>query len=468
MRAFHKRGQKRNRIVSFPNATETVIRCAANPYDELNYRCLPVEWTAPERLVLASALHGGPRPALDSYRVLELGCGDGANLLPLAYYRRHATFVGVDGASSQISRANARKATLALKNIHFVHEEFSRANERLTGQFDFIVAHGIFSWLSDSVRDALFELCAERLQPGGLLYLNYNTKPGWNVRGMVREFLLAQTAAIIDLMTRAQCAKEVSAKIATSLRADPHPYSQLLANEFRFVCEHHVSYVAHEYLALENHAYWRSEFMSLAARFGFEFVADADFSYESGRTPDDLLARLDKEQITGRTLNDTADLLSYRQLHTPILAKAPLIRRMLTMEEFAGLRIASCLVPCIPSNVDRAMFQHPNGYQVEAKEDVMQFALKRLLPLWPRSLVIGELFPGLAQVRDDLELLHRNGLIELRYIEPGESGVFPDCLNKFEASLGGYVTTAYHTRERPVGSSDAALGTMESCLEGVA
>ena len=71
------------------------MTASPNPYDELPYQSFPIEWTAPERLALASLLHGGPRPLLDGYRVLELGCGSGANLLALAYYRQHVTFLGV-------------------------------------------------------------------------------------------------------------------------------------------------------------------------------------------------------------------------------------------------------------------------------------------------------------------------------------------------------------------------------------
>src|ERR1700689_4245520 len=97
---------------------------ARNPYDELPYRGDPIEWTAPERLALASLLHGGPRSPVARYRVLELGCGDGANLLPQAYYRRYATFVGVDGSCRQVEKANAGKSELNLTNIEFVHADF--------------------------------------------------------------------------------------------------------------------------------------------------------------------------------------------------------------------------------------------------------------------------------------------------------------------------------------------------------
>jgi SAM-dependent methyltransferase len=418
-----------------------------NPYEELPYRCLSIEWTAPERLALASLLHGGPRQPLDTYRVLELGCGDGANLLPLAYYRRHATFIGVDGAHSQIEVANARMSALELSNVEFIHVDFLTAAHRLSGQFDYIIAHGIFSWVPHDVRDALLELCAQRLRRSGLLYLNYNTRPGWNVRGMVREFLLAQTAGTTGLRRRAELAQNVAAKVVSSLTVGEHPYSQLIANEFRFVCENHVSYVAHEYLAANNHPYWRSEFLALARGYGLEYVADADFCYSSGRIPEDLAPRLDKEQITGRTLDDTVDLLCYRQLHSPILTQSPLVWDPLSLEEFAQLLVASWLVPCAPNGAENPMFQHPSGYQVEAKEAVMVAALKRLQPLWPQGLRIGAVFPDVSQVMDDLKLLQRNGLIELRCIDPGEFGIDQTVLNRLESQWHDYVTSPYHTRE---------------------
>jgi SAM-dependent methyltransferase len=430
-----------------PHKGSALMIAISDPYDTLPYKSLPIEWTAPERLALASLLHGGPRPPLDTYRVLELGCGNGANLLPLAYYRRHATFVGVDGAGSQIEVADARKSALELSNIEFIHTDFVTAAQRLSGQFDYIVAHGVFSWVPHDVRDALFELCAQYLRRGGLLYLNYNTRPGWNVRGMVREFLLAQTAGTTDLRGRAQLAQDVSAKIISSLAQHEQPYSQLLANEFRFVCENHVSYVAHEYLAGDNHAYWRSEFLALAQRHGFDYVADADFNYSSGRTPEDVTPRLVAEQITGRTLEDTVDLLCYRQLHSPMLTPGPLTRLSPTLQEFANLLIASCLTPCAPSGAQNPMFQHPSGYQVEAKEEIIRAALTRLQPLWPRGLRVGAVFSDVSHVMNDLKLLHCNGLIELRCMEPGEFGVCPDSLNRLESHYGGYATTPYHTRE---------------------
>ena len=418
----------------------------SNPYDELPYKSLPIEWTAPERLALTSLLHGGPRQLLNAYTVLELGCGNGTNLLPLAYYRRHATFVGLDGAGSQIDVANARKSTLQLSNVSFVAADFADAAEQLSGEFDFIIAHGVFSWVPDDVRDALLELCAQRLRPGGLLYLNYNSRPGWNVRGLVRDFLLAQTAGTTGLLTRAQEAQDYSARVASFLTADEHPYTQLIINEFRFVCDKDISFIAHEYLAAHNQPYWRSEFLDLMQDHGLDHVADADFNYSSGRSPEDLELWLREQKLTGRTLNDTVDLLCYRQMHSPILTRGPLSRSPPSLEEFANLLVASCLTPCTQNGGGNSMLQHPSGYQVEVKQEVVRAALTKLRTLWSRGLPIGATFPDVSRVMDELMFLQRNGLIELRCIEPGDFGVRGGPLNRLEAQ-DGYITTPYHTCE---------------------
>src|SRR5579872_3406446 len=115
------------------------------PYDEVPYRSYPIPWTAPERLALASMIHGGPRVRLDEYCVLELGCGDGTNLIPMAYYRRHGMFVGVDSASGQIARARAKQAQLGLDNLVFIASDFESVEAQLTGLFDFVIGHGVFS-----------------------------------------------------------------------------------------------------------------------------------------------------------------------------------------------------------------------------------------------------------------------------------------------------------------------------------
>jgi len=417
-----------------------------DPYDELPYRSRPIEWTAPERLALASMLHGGPRGARENYRVLELGCADGANLLPLAFHRRHSTFVGVDGALTQISIADANRSLLRLSNVEFIHADFLTAEARLEGRFDYIIAHGVFSWVPEAARDALLRLCSARLRDGGLLYLNYNSNPGWKVRGMIRDFLLAHTESITGLRRRAESAREVSTTIVASLSDNDHPYSRLIADEFRFVAGCDLSYIAHEYLAVDNRPYWRAEFIQLVERYGLEFVADADFNYPSGRVPENLGQRLTEERISGFAEADTVDFLCYRQLHSPILAKGPVERRPPNVDEFACLTVASCLAPCEQSIDGMPMFRHPSGYTVEAKNQVIKRVFDLLAKQWPDGLRIDTVFSDLDEVVPDLTLLFRNGLIDLRLPASISSDVDYESLRRFENDKRGHFTTPYHTQ----------------------
>ena len=417
-----------------------------NPYDELPYKSFPIEWTAPERLALTSLLHGGPRQQLNDYTVLELGCGTGANLLPLAYYRRHATFVGLDGSGRQIDVANTRKSALQLSNVSFVAADFTNAAEHIDGEFDFIICHGVLSWIADDVRDALLKLCAQRLRPGGLLHLNYNSRPGWDVRGLVRDFLLAQTAGTQDQLTRAREAQDCAARISSYLNADEHHFTQLIINEFRIVCDRDLSFIAHEHLEANNQPYWRSKFLDLMKDHGFDHIADADFNYNSGRTPNELALWLKEQKLTGQSLDDTVDLLCYRQMHSPILTRTPFKRCPPSLEEFANLVVASSLTPGTREDDGNPILQHPSGHYVEVDQEDDLTAFTKLQTLWPRGVPVRETFPIESGMMDELMLLHRNGFIELRCIEPGDFEVSAGPLNKMEAD-DGYITTPYHVCE---------------------
>lgn len=417
----------------------------SSPYDEVPYRSFPIEWTAPERLALASLLHGGPRQSLDRYRMLELGCNDGTNLIPLAYYRPRATFVGVDAAAGQVALANEKRTLLGLTNIAFIGSDFVSAGDALSGQFDFIVAHGVFSWVSHENRDALLRLCAERLRPGGLLYLNYNARPGWNVRGLVRDYLLAQTARITSLAARTGRARELAARMAEELAGAEHPYSRLLGNEFRFVGQNHPSHTAHEYLAEYNYAYTRREFLNLLACHEFSPVADADFNYISGRLPEGLPSALARLDVEHDTVVEAADLLCYRQLHSPILTQRGFVRRKPELPELSRLLVASLLVESGTDGQGVVRFEHPSGYEVEAKSESIASGLRSLQSRWPRGVRLADAFCDVSEVIDDVRLLQRNGMIELCLVDPYDSDIPHEPLNAVERRFGDQITTPSHT-----------------------
>lgn len=429
-----------------PRMTSTSQQTPSDPYDELPYCAYPITWTAPERLAIASLLHGGPRLPLDRYRVLELGCANGANLLPMAWYRQHGDFTGLDASVRQIALANDAREQLGLSNLRFIQGDFRSASDQLEGPFDIIIAHGVFSWVTNEARDAMLEMCSALLAPDGLLYLNYNTQPGWSVRGMVRDFLMQHTAHVKSLKERAEMCREVSARVISPLKSKEHAYTMLMANEFKLVAQNQPAYIAHEYLSPENNAYWRSDFFTILKRFGFDFVADADFNCISNQITNELTELLIKENLSGRTAADSADLLCYRQMQSPILKHTPFVAQPCSNGEFSDLFIASSLTALEDDKHGPVMtFRQPSGQEIEIGDEPFCRALLELQKTCPRGLHIGSLFADVAANRENIEYLLELELIELRCIEPGDFAPLPGPLNELEESLRHISTSPWHT-----------------------
>jgi SAM-dependent methyltransferase len=432
-----------------------------NPYDEVPYASVPIEWTAPERLALASRLHGGPRPRLEGYRALEIGCGAGNNLVPLAFFRPHASFVGVDGAETAIARARAFAGSVDVTNVAFVHATIDEIDEidavddgaaDVEGTFDYIIAHGVFSWVPERSASALLSLGETRLAADGLLYLNYNVRPGWNVRGVVRRFLCEQTtlaeglaARAARLAARAERAREIATVLAELMGTQDHPYATLMANELGLVRDADLSYIAHEYLAPTNRAYWRREFLELARGHGLVPVADADHNRDSGRLPDGLGEWLGEHGIDEDALEEAIDVVAYRQHHAVVLARAPVESVAFSEIELASYSLASCLEP-VGTDEEGILYRHVHGTEATVYKEPLRRALDELRPRWPHARPIGKLFDDVSAIAEDLQLLHENGLVELRL--PGS--VPPPArdaekLHRVERQYG-YETSPYHTR----------------------
>ncbi len=407
-----------------------------NAYDELPYESIPVEWTAPERMAVTSRLHGGARPSFERYRYLELGCGDATNLLPLARYRPAAAFVGIDGSAALMASARATADAIGATNLELVHAPFAEALPRLDGPFDFIVLHGVFSWVDDATRDALLAVAARALAPDGLFYASYNTLPGWGVRGLLRDYLLAQTSSLHGLAERARAARRASAQLAEMLQRSDHPYSQLMARELAIVRDARESYVAHEYLAPINRAYWQSELHALLAHHGLAFVADADFAYPSARLPEGLGAWVDTEELTSRSRMDTLDLLAFAQFRCALACRASAVRQPWSATALRGMRVTS------------RMFATPEGLRTRSGHEITfdQPAAWQALVAQPfgPSRPVEAIFADLGAVADDLVLLHRNDALELQLWESSE----PVCprLSAHERASRGEWTTPQHLR----------------------
>ena len=203
----------------------------------------------------------GMRPApVTACRVLELGCGTGGNLIPQAYYLPESRFTGIDLAAEPIAVARAMAADLRLSNIDLRVADL-RGLGAEEGEFDYIFAHGLYSWIPADVRDRLLAVCSERLAPQGVAFVSYNVYPGRYPRQMIREMLLYHTRAIEDPAQRIAEARCL--------------LSQIDHDEAKHVMEHGDDALFHDDLAPVNDPIWFHEFAAHAGRHGLQYLAEA-------------------------------------------------------------------------------------------------------------------------------------------------------------------------------------------------
>ena len=173
---------------------QTINRTA---YDEVPYVSFPFPQTHPDRLATIATLLGMDPPPVGRCRVLELGCAAGGNLIPMALGLPDSEFVGIDLSTRQIAEGRAAVDALGLQNITLEPVNILEI-EADFGQFDYIIAHGVYSWVPADVQDKLLEVCRQNLSPNGVAYVSYNTYPGWRLHGAIRDMMLYHTQDLSD------------------------------------------------------------------------------------------------------------------------------------------------------------------------------------------------------------------------------------------------------------------------------
>ncbi|MGA1998217.1 MAG: class I SAM-dependent methyltransferase [Bryobacteraceae bacterium] len=165
---------------------------AENTYDSIPYPTFPRLATHPDRMAAVALLFGMEPAPVDRCRVLEIGCGNAGNLLPMAYALPRSRFLGIDLAEDPIAHARADIRALGLENIEVAARDL-RALGPEVGEFDYIIAHGVYSWVPEDVRGRLLALCRQRLAPSGVALVSYNLYPGRHIRQMLREMMFHHT-----------------------------------------------------------------------------------------------------------------------------------------------------------------------------------------------------------------------------------------------------------------------------------
>ncbi|PQZ60342.1 hypothetical protein CQ050_26615 [Achromobacter sp. MYb9] len=145
--------------------------------------------SSPGHLRATAHLYGLTSVPLDEARVLLLGCRAGANAFPFAAAYPRAKILGIDPDSTQIEVARQHAEILGLANAEFIAADYAAVTPEL-GEFDYIIAHDVFSLLDRDQAAEILRICRLNLAFEGIAYVNYDTYPGARAAEAVRDAMM--------------------------------------------------------------------------------------------------------------------------------------------------------------------------------------------------------------------------------------------------------------------------------------
>ncbi|NJN65304.1 MAG: methyltransferase [Chloroflexaceae bacterium] len=387
-------------------------------YDTVPYPGHPYAQTHPAFLSVLAVLFGMTPPPVAQCRVLELGCGNGANLIPMGDQLPGSTFVGIDTARAQIAAGQATIAALGLGNITLRHQDIMDADfQGDTAPFDYVIAHGVYSWISAEVQERILALCREHLAPNGVAYLSYNTYPGWHMLTMVREMMRYHTWDCDDPVEQVAKALAFLDFMSASVPPEQQAYGNLLRVYGDFLkrkCAQDEAwghaFVLHDELAEINTPLSFSQFVERAASHGLQYLAETDLpGMLLSNLPPQVAATL-STMAKHQPLVDTEQYLDFlrgRTFRETLLCRTTVrLDRALSPRRLASLFIASPTCPASSSpdlsSAASETFRLPSGEGIGLGHPLSKAAMVHLAAIWPRAISFPDLVAA-ARLRLELE-----------------------------------------------------------------
>ena len=267
-------------------------------YSELGYKSMPFPYTTPATLEAYAALVGVSAPNPKTARVLELGATYGGNIISQALFNPDATFVGIELSQEQVEKGNEVIANAGLTNVSLIQSDIASIGSEI-GTFDYIIAHGVYSWVDDGVKEALLRLIDEHLAEDGIAYVSYNTYPGWHTMEEVRQLMMFSNRdkAQFNHKEKVLHGKTIGSIVGSQILK----YDNLKERNSKFlgalrsVMQKDEYYVGHDHLEPNNDPVYFYQFNDHLGAHNLAYLCDADLTLSMVRSFDaDIADTLDK------------------------------------------------------------------------------------------------------------------------------------------------------------------------------
>ncbi|MBY0229918.1 MAG: methyltransferase regulatory domain-containing protein [Gemmataceae bacterium] len=379
---------------------QTASRPSANPYDAIVYAAQPHHETAPDNLGALGLLLGLDPAPPERCRFLEIGCATGGNLFNLAEAYPGSQFIGLDPSARQIGIARQVADAFGFANLRFECLG-AEALDDSWGKFDYIVSHGVYSWVPPAVREAILASSKRLLAPHSIAYVSYNAKPGFHLRQPVREMMIWHVRDIPDPMERVAQARAILSFLSENAPHKDSAWCHLLREEAELALPRTDFYLAHEHLEGVNEGFYFHEFLAAARRHGLEYLAEAAYHTNTNGLPPEARQAVEAMSEDLPALEQYVDFLKGRMFRRTLLVHpdAPVNRKprpgILARLHFSGLAKPSVEVVPIgtPETVE---FKNDEGGAVDTNRPVLKAALVELYERWPLAVSWDDLWMGTA------------------------------------------------------------------------
>jgi methyltransferase-like protein/trans-aconitate methyltransferase len=366
----------------------------SSSYDQVPYISLAFPQTYPDHLATVARIFGLSPARVSACRVLELGCASGGNLIPMAVNLPGSEFVGVDFSQHQVDEAQVAIRALGLRNIRIEAASILDV-DRSWGAFDYILCHGVFSWVEPAVQDRILQIAGEQLTADGVAYVSYNTYPGWHMRQLVRDMMRYHAGQFAAAEEQVSQARALLSFLASASQGSG-PYGQLLAAEAERAARASDSYLFHEHLERTNLPIYFHQFVERAERAGLQYLSEAVVSEMlTTLLPPPVAETLERISPDILHLEQYLDFVRNRQFRQTLLCRdSAHPRRALTAETLHGLLISSAATTDAPDIAfdDSTVVTFTNGRQrADLTRPATKAAFAALTDAWPRAIAVDEL-----------------------------------------------------------------------------
>jgi SAM-dependent methyltransferase/methyltransferase-like protein len=374
-------------------------------YEVIPYTDKSYSESHPDRLATIATLFGMKPPEVSHARVLEIGCGLGANIIPMAAALPEGSFLGIDSSERQVAEGRATIEAAGLKNVELGLMDIMDAGPEL-GTFDYIVCHGVFSWVAPAVQQKILSLVATHLAPDGVAYVSYNVYPGWHFRQIVRDAMFFHIDGEADHRQGLRKAREML-DFLVQFDSKPENYHMTMLREQRADLLHRDDgYLCHEFLDEVNQPLYYHQFLGRIAAEGLKAVADAVLSRNACVAPGPLKAALDRMSDDPARREGYLDLLRGRSFRRTVLCLQAV--ELLPRPSEAAVEGLQAAMSVAPGSLPREnwagtteTFSGRGDEIVMLDHPVLQSAVRVLGEEYPRALPFADLWrAAMARLSD--------------------------------------------------------------------